>query len=90
MKRGDEHEFYSALSKTVLGYLGDRYDLDVHAMTKDELREGLTKKKVGESRMEEIMDLLDQCDTACFSPNLGVSEEPERLLSKVKGMVSKL
>jgi len=90
LRENDEKEFYSSLSKATLGYLGDRYDWEVHAMTKDELRDQLTREKVREEVIDKILNLLDQCDVACFSPSLMTVKEPKELFSQVKDVLSEL
>lgn len=90
LRRNDEKEFYSSLSKAALGYLGDRYNWEVHAMTNDELRKELVKKSVKAETIDKIMDLLNQCDIACFSPSLMTIKKPEELFSQVKDVLSEL
>jgi len=90
LRRDERQGFYSMLSKALLGYLGDRHDLDVHAMTKDALRGQLTRKRVRKAVIDETIDLLERCETACFSSNLMISSEPEELLRRVKKVVSRL
>jgi hypothetical protein len=90
LRNNDEKKFYSSLSKAALGYLGDRYNWDVHAMTKDELRGQLRKEQVREEVIDKIIDLLGQCDIACFSPSLMAIKEPRELFSQLRDVLSEL
>ncbi len=90
LKGNDEKEFYAALSRAVLGYLGDRYNWDVHAMTKDELQQKLAKLDIEEEAIEKMMNLLNQSDIARFSPSLITVKEPEELLVQIREVLRKL
>jgi hypothetical protein len=38
LKKHDEKGFHAELSRALLGYLGDRLNLDTHALTREQLR----------------------------------------------------
>src|SRR5262249_8038423 len=46
LKKRDEKGFHAELSRAALGYLGDRFNLDTHALTRDQLRTALAERAV--------------------------------------------
>ncbi len=88
LKAGDDKEFHAALSKVVLGYIGDRYDLDIGRMTNDEVLALLEEKRIDKEILRKLKELLHQCDMR-FSPGIEF-EEPQRLVRTVKELIARL
>jgi len=89
LRKNKEKEFYALLSKVILGYVGDRYNLDVGALTKEQLINELNKKKIKQGIINEVIDLLNQCDTVRFSQAIEF-KEPATLLEKTKEILGEL
>jgi len=77
------------LSKVLLSYIGDRFNLDPGAMTKEQLFTVLKDKAVDETSLRELDDLLHQCDVVRYSPQM-VCDDPEKLYQTARGLLSKL
>ena len=88
LKAGDDKEFHAALSKVVLGYIGDRYDLDIGRMTNEEVLALLEDKKISNEILHNLKELLHRCDMR-FSPGIEF-EEPQKLFQMVKELIGRL
>ncbi len=89
LKKNNEKEFHAALSKIILGYVGDQYNLDVGALTKGQLIEELNARKIRKEIISKIMELLNQCDIVRFSPGMEC-KEPRELYKKTKEILKGL
>jgi len=68
LKSRDERGFHAALAQAVTGYLGDRFDLDAQALTREQLRAELDRRRVKPEVAAAVMDVLERCDVGRFSP----------------------
>ncbi len=89
LKKNDEKAFHAALSKVILGYIGDRYNLDVGALTKEEIVREMKSRNIQEEHIQTFTQLLDQCDIIRFSPGM-TCDDPKDLLEKTKKLLSML
>ena len=83
-----EKEFRAALSRVLLGYIGDRYNLDVGALTNEGIAEALTDKGVRLEAIKDLEYLLDQCDMR-FSPGMKC-DDPSDLYEKTKALINRI
>lgn len=65
---GNEREFHAALNRAVVGYVGDRYNIEAFGMTGDQLRDELLRRAVEPDTVNGVLTLIADCDTARFSP----------------------
>lgn len=68
LAQGNEREFYAALSRAVIGYVGDRLNIESFGMTGEQLRAELAKRGIASDKIEALLDLVSSCDAARFSP----------------------
>lgn len=68
LKETREREFHAALNAAVLGYVGDRFNIEAVGMTGDELNRELAARGVAAGTIDELQGILRSCDTARFSP----------------------
>lgn len=88
LRRGNEKEFCGALSRVLLGYIGDRYDLDVGSFTTRDLIAELARKGVNAASAERLSGLLLACDMR-FRP--GPSTENARsMLQQARDLIREL
>ncbi|UCG31086.1 MAG: protein BatD [candidate division WOR-3 bacterium] len=83
-----EKEFHAALSRVLLGYIGDRYNLEVGALTNESIIEALRDREIEEDKIAELEYLLAQCDMR-FSPDTKC-DDPGVLYEKAKKLISRL
>lgn len=71
-KKNDQKNFYSSLSRAIIHYIGDRFNLDTGALTTEQLKQELLNRGIKSEIIEEIFDIVNKCDMITYSP---VSEE---------------
>jgi hypothetical protein len=85
---GDDEAFHAILSKVVLGYIGDRYNLDTGRMTNDDVMAELEQRDVDTMIVRKLNELLNQCDMR-FSRGMKF-EDPQTLFQMVRELINKL
>lgn len=83
-------EFFAVLFQAVLGYVGDRYNLDVHALSKDQLKAGLLQLNLAPGLVNKIIEIIEQCDIARFSPGQAAYKTPRELFERSREILSQL
>ncbi len=86
---GNEHEFYAALNRAVVGYIGDRFNIEAFGMTGDELQRELGTRSVAADTVAELLELIASCDVARFSPGM-TRCTPQETLDKARTVLEKL
>lgn len=84
--QGNERDFHASLSQAVVGYIGDRFDIETQAMTSEELAAQLERKGVSPAVITELLDILKKCDAARFSPGMAACSSQEILARTVKAL----
>jgi len=88
LKNDDEKAFHAALSKVILGYIGDRYNLDTGSMMNQDIMEELKQRNISEETIRKLGNLLNQCDMR-FSPGMKC-ENPQTLFLMVRDLLGEL
>lgn len=88
LKKGNEKGFYGALSRVLLGYIGDRYNLDVGSLTTGDLIGELEKRGVSADNRKRLSELLMECDLR-FLPETRTAN-PRLHLQKARDLISDL
>jgi hypothetical protein len=89
LKRGEEREFYAALHQAVLGYVGDRFDIDTGAATMEQLEKLLVERGASDEAVKNMTRLITDCETARFSPSL-FGSRPEEVFFRAREALGKL
>lgn len=90
LKRKDEKGFHAALAQAVMGYVGDRHDIDTQAMTRDQLRAELERLQVPPEAAAEVLAVIEQCDYARFSPGLVTVKDPRELFTRARDALGRV
>ena len=90
LRRGHAKEFHAELSRALLGYLGDRFDLDTHALTRDQLRSELERAGLAAETVQAAVGVLDRCEFARFSPEAAESRDGRELFESARSVMSRL
>jgi hypothetical protein len=90
LKKRDERGFHAELSRAVLGYLGDRFNLDTHALTRDQLRTGLAERAVAPETIDAVLGIVDRCEVARFSPDDAGGRDPRALFDSVRDVLARV
>ncbi len=68
MKKGDYNRFYDEILKALWGYLGDKLKMPTSELTRDNISGKLAVVAEDSEAILEVIDLLDECEFAKFSP----------------------
>lgn len=64
----DEKGFYKEVLSAIWGYMSDKFNIPVANLTKENVREELSKRKVSQDLIHKFSDLSTTCDEAQYSP----------------------
>lgn len=85
-----EPEYFSKLSKAVLGFIGDKNNIAENALQRDDIKALLRKKEVPEETITEVEGFLERCDAGRFAPTEEGQLTAEELAPKAKSLVKTL
>ena len=74
----------------MLGYLGDRFNLDTHALTRDQLRAGLAERAVAPETIDAVLGIVDRCEVARFSPDDAGGQDLRALFDTVRDVLARV
>jgi hypothetical protein len=90
LKKNDEKGFHAELSRALVGYLGDRFNLDTHALTHDQLRAGLVERAVAPETIDAVLEIVDRCEIARFSPGEATGRDPHALFAAARDVMARI
>lgn len=92
LDEGNERAFYTEMQHGVWGYMSDKFYIPVADLTKESIREELTKRGVDSDITFGLMNLITHCEEAQYSP-MGSGEMQDiygvalKLISQVESVV---
>ena len=89
LAQGNEQEFYAALNRAVVRYVGDRFNLETSGMTGDQIQTELSSRNMNADTISSLLELIASCDAARFSPGMARCT-PEETLDKARAVLEKL
>jgi len=69
MNRHENDKFYEAISGALWGYMSDKLSIPSSQLTRDNISAKLAEYGLGEQQIEGVVDVLDRCEMARFTPN---------------------
>jgi hypothetical protein len=90
LKKKDERSFHAALMQAVMGYLGDRFNIETQAMTKEQLQAELERLQVGPGTVAAVIEVIEQCEIARFSPGVRAGDDPQQLFQKARDVMGQV
>jgi tetratricopeptide (TPR) repeat protein len=75
---GKENEFFDEVLKALWGYIGDKLNMPVEQLSKENIQEKLLQAGVSEELIKQFIDALNECEFARFAP-----AEEQRNMSKI-------
>ncbi len=89
LKNNQFDEFYEELHRALLGYASDKLSLNISDLSKDKIRETLKSRGVADELINSLLELLDSCEYARYSPDSG-SVEMDKNYRKAIELISDL
>lgn len=71
-------EFFDEVLRALWGYVGDKLNMPVTQLTRDNVRERLSERSVDEETMSLFMEALDECEFQRYAPG-----DPQGNMNKV-------
>jgi len=89
LKDNKQEQFYDETLKAVWGYLSDKLNIPVAALTKDNVEANLTQSGAGEDIINQFREILDTAEFARFAPAQG-SGAMDELYKKTVDAIDKM
>jgi hypothetical protein len=67
LNEGIPEAFYRELSKTLLDYVSNKYNIPTANLTKKNVREQLSKQQINKNKIDRLIVILETCESALFS-----------------------
>jgi len=68
MDTGQKEQFYEELSRALWGYLGDKLNIPVAELSKDNARAVMEERQVDATLIDEFTGVIDDCEFARYAP----------------------
>ena len=66
--KSDKKNFYDEVSRAIWGYLGDKLNIDMAELSKENVEEKLLAKNAKAETISKLKTLLNTCELALYSP----------------------
>ncbi len=90
LKKNDAKNFYSALSRAIINYLGDRYNLDPGVLTTEQLKQELLNKGIEPKFVDELFSIIRKCELIAYAPISDEDLPMEELYKRTKELMDRL
>ena len=74
MNAAKQHEFYEETQNAIWGYISDKLSIPTSQLSKENITIQLLKIGVKEELCNDIIDILNKCEIALYTPQLGNSQ----------------
>ena len=68
LKANDKKPFYDEVSRAIWGYLGDKLNIDMAELSKDNVEGKLVNKSVKPETISSLISLINTCEIALYAP----------------------
>lgn len=89
MKIGDKDSFYDEILKAIWGFTSDKLNMSISTLSKDNISDVLTDRKIDKEIITEYISVLDACEFARYSPSTSTTELSD-LYERVSVLLTKL
>jgi hypothetical protein len=89
MNAHKNEEFYAELSRALWGYVSDKLGIAPSQLMRDNISEKLSQIGADEDTIKGIIDVLDECEMARFTPEHS-DEEIANLYSKTVATIKSM
>ena len=89
LKAGEAGPFYDEVSRALLGYAGDKLNLRMADLTRDNVKQALTERGVDASLVDCYINLVNECEFARYAPGDPVANM-EKIYSEASDALNRL
>lgn len=86
----DARRFYAEVSKALTGFIADKANLAEAGLVRDELREIQERRGLSSDLLDEVFQLLDECDRQRFAPGGGPAPDSAEILDRARRLMAQL
>lgn len=90
MKARQPEQFYEAMLKAMWGYLGDKLSMPVSQLTRQNILETLLSHGVTQENADKVIEVLDQCEMARYTPDSSSEASVEALYEEATRTINSL
>ncbi len=90
LKQNDHEAFYDEVLKAIYTYLSDKLYLPVSELTKEKVVELIETNGADTNVKDQLLEVLDTCEFARYSPSSGDSAEMDKLYKKALDTIGTL
>lgn len=93
MREAKRHAFYEEMLRALWGYISDRFNIPVADLTKESIREELSRRGAATEAME-VVEIISMCEEAQYSPVDSTTMDEVytkgiEIISKIESIVKK-
>lgn len=89
MRANNKELFYSEILKALLGYLGDKYNIQTGELGKERIEKVLYSKQVDETTVKQLVETIHSCEYAKYAPS-AVSADLSLVYKNTVQLIEKL
>ena len=90
MSPSNQAEFYTELSRALLGFVADKLNLPEAGLMTEEIKTKLEKGGISDSLIKEMFECLQECDFQRFAPGGSTRSGMETHYNQAKEAIIKL
>lgn len=90
MREGNPREFYGEVSKALMGFIGDKFNVSAAGLITDEVNEILKQHGVNPDIVTEYISCLQTCDYQRFAPSESDNGEMNAFFEKARTAITNL
>ena len=90
MKARQPEQIYEAMLKAMWGYLGDKLSMPVSQLTRQNILETLLSRGVTQENADKVIEVLDQCEMARYTPDSSSEASVEALYEEATRTINSL
>ena len=86
LNQGDSKRFFNEISKALLGFVGDKYNIPTVELTKDNVRQKLAAQDIAAEKIDSLVSILQTSEMALFA-GLSNSESMEKVYQESTDLI---
>jgi hypothetical protein len=90
LKQNKQKEFFAELEQTLVKFIGNKFNTDDLALTKEELRSLLQEKKVAPATVEKCLKILEKSEYYRYAPTSQTQDDLDAVFRDAEQVISEL
>ncbi len=90
LKQNKQKEFFAELEQTLVKFIGNKFNTDDLALTKEELRSLLQEKKVAPATIEKCLQILEKSEYYRYAPSSQTRDDLNAVFHDAEQVISEL